>query len=405
MSQYNTLLCIPRYWPAIGGSELHTRELSHHLAPYANVTVLSHNSDTTLSNEQACANARSVKYQDQHVQVHQIAPNEWRRPLLQAAAWMHPYTRLVRPLYDRLFAPVSLQALRQLSQGKDLVHAIYNGMTCVAEQALRVAREQEIPFIFTPLAHTYGAEGKGWSSNRFRQLYRQANAVIAMTPYERDWLIQHGAHPSRTHVCPVGPLLAKDIDPDGFRLARGIDQAPLIVFLGRHVKSKGYQQLACAANQVWKKYPEARFLFIGPQTKDSQQFFNTVCDPRIILIEHSTDSEKCSALAACDLLCVPSTLESLGVIYLEAWHYGKPVIAANIDVMRSVIRNGKDGILISPEPSSIAAAINKLLAKPKLRAQLGQSGHARTQHSYAWPRLAAKLAKIYAKALKKPISI
>ena len=60
---------------------------------------------------------------------------------------------------------------------------------------------------------------------------------------------------------------------------------------------------------------------------------DTLDEPRIRHLGVITDAEKSSALAACSLLCVPSTEESLGVTYLEAWSFGKPVVAADIPVL------------------------------------------------------------------------
>ncbi|WP_051311561.1 glycosyltransferase family 4 protein [Zooshikella ganghwensis] len=405
MNKLKTLICIPRYWPAVGGSELHTRELAHYLSSYAEITVLNHNSCSSLPNEQACATAKSQIIHDQQIPVHQVAPTSWRRPLLKTLSLFHPKIRLVRPIYDLFFSSVSYKALTQLSTGKDLIHVIYNGMTCVAEQALKVAKQHNIPFVFTPLAHTHTEEGKGWSSSRFLQIYRQADAIIAMTHYEREWLIQRGAHPTKTHVCPVGPLLSNNPDPEHFKKKYNIEQAPSILFLGRHVETKGYQQLAEAAHQVWHKFPETRFIFMGPQTDKSKLFFNSINDSRLLLIPNASDKEKCSALAACDLLCVPSTQESLGVIYLEAWHYAKPVIAANIEVMQTVIHDGQDGLLIPPDTNSIANAITKLLSNPELRLKLGESGQSRVQQHFSWTQLAKKMAQIYCTTLNTHAAI
>ncbi len=395
MTPYRILFTLARYWPAVGGSELHTRELAQHLKPWAESSVLCHNSASGISNELACAQADTRVQEDQGIPVSQHGPQGLRRTLLQGLALAHPHTRVVRPLYDQLFRPLCRGALRDASQDQELIHAVYNGMTTHAEEALAVARERGLPFVWTPLAHTHAPAGSGWASSRFRRLYREADALIAMTDYERDWLIQHGAQPSRTHVCPVGPLLGAGDDPAAFRLAQGLGQAPLVLFLGRHARTKGYQELAQAAPAIWARHPEARLLFIGPQTDASRRFFQAWNDPRIRVIDHLSEQKKNAALAACDLLCVPSTQESLGVTYLEAWHYGKPVIGADIEVLRTVIQEGRDGLLVQPAPEPIAAAVCALLDDPARREAMGRHGQARTRSRYHWPAIAARLAGIY----------
>lgn len=399
MNRTRSLFVIPRYWPAVGGSELHTRELAQRMQPYADIKVLCHNSASGIDNELACAQAETLQQRDNQVQVHQAGTRGIRRHLLQGLAHLYPNARAARPLYDNLFAPVTRNAIHAASQDRELIHAVYNGMTVVAEAAQKVAQARDIPFIWTPLAHTHAPEGTAWSSPRFRRLYQRADALVAMTEYERDWLIRHGARPSRTHVCPVGPLLDDRADPASFRALHAIGQAPIVLFLGRHAETKGYRQLVQATQAIWSQYPNVRFVFAGPQTQASQDFFNQWHDPRIIKIEYLSESDKNSALAACDMLCVPSTQESLGVTYLEAWHYAKPVIGADIDVLRSVIAHGEDGLLTAQTPAGISAAINTLLADADLRHRMGKAGQAKSRDRYDWNRLAADMANLYATTL------
>ena len=47
--------------------------------------------------------------------------------------------------------------------------------------------------------------------------------------------------------------------------------------------------------------------------------------------------------AASDLLCLPSTFETQGIVSLEAMAVGKPVVAADYLALREVIENGKNG--------------------------------------------------------------
>ncbi|WP_458527029.1 glycosyltransferase family 4 protein [Onishia taeanensis] len=398
MTRLRSLFVIPRYWPAMGGSELHTRALAQHLAPHADVRVLCHHSENATTNEQAAARAHSQRCRDGDVDVHQAAPSGIARPLLGAMAHCHPHSRAVRPLYDRLFRLSTRDALREACQDRQLVHAVYNGMTGVAETAADAAKRQDIPFVWTPLAHTHAPEGTAWSSPRFRRLYARADALIAMTEYERDWLIARGAAPSRTHVCPVGPLLTGPdaaSDPADFRRRHRLGEAPVVLFLGRHAETKGYRQLTEAAPQVWARHPDTRFLFIGPQTPASRRFFACHADPRLLVIDSIDEAGKNAALDACDLLCVPSTQESLGVTYLEAWHYGKPVIGADIEVLRTVIHHGEDGLLADQAPAPLAEAINALVDDPARRQRLGSSGQRKVEGRYRWSRLASELAGIY----------
>ena len=70
---------------------------------------------------------------------------------------------------------------------------------------------------------------------------------------------------------------------------------------------------------------------ITPRTPFSQKFFTQQPpDPRLIELGTVDLQQKTNALAACTLLCLPSTQESFGGVFTEAWSFEKPVIGANI---------------------------------------------------------------------------
>ena len=184
-----------------------------------------------------------------------------------------------------------------------------------------------------------------------------------------------------------------------FRLVRLQPEAPLVLFLGQKYRYKGYEALAAAAQIVWAKLPETYFLFIGPQTPASKKFFARQHDLRLIELGQVDLPQKTDALAACTLLCLPSTQESFGGVYTEAWSFGKPVIGANIPAVAEVIDDGVNGYLVSPIPDEIAEKISYLLNHPAIAYQLGQAGRQKVIEKYSWDKLAQKTEEIYTTVL------
>ncbi len=395
MNNLRSLFVIPRYWPAVGGAELHTRELAHRLNQHHDVAVCHHASNEAEQLEQAAALSQRQYKKDGDMDVFQIAPSStFRTPLKQLASHI-PQHRPARKMYNMLYARSIQPTFERIAESYSLIHSVYNGLTPATEVALATARKQNKPFIWTPLAHTEEPEGTAWSSEAFRKLYPQADALVTMTSYEKDFLVDMGAQQEKVHVCPVSALLEEDIDPQGFREAMGLKDRPVILFLGRHVEDKGYTHLVSAARKVWEHYPDTCFLFIGPGDEAANAYFSSIEDKRIIRIETISDKDKCSALAACDILCVPSIKESLGVIYLEAWHYAKPVIAADIPVLHTVIDHDRDGILCQANESSVAASITRLISNPDIADRLGQAGKKKVDTLYNWDHIAQNMSDIY----------
>ncbi|WP_323751036.1 glycosyltransferase family 4 protein [Marinobacter sp.] len=394
-------LVVPRFWPARGGSELHSRELAQALIAAGHpVNVVCHSSTDEFSPELAITRQISGQQQDGPCPVHRVCPTGLRRNVMGWLAERHATVRPLRPLFDFLLRKFSKRAIAHHARGQQLIHSIYNGLTSAAEAALMAAREQDVPFIWSPLANTDLPEGQGWSSPRFCKLYQQADALIALTQHEKEWLEAHGAPAERTFVCPMGPMVSAPSSTAEFRNTNQLDDNPVVLFLGRHDEAKGYHLLLNSARDIWSAHPDVQLLFIGPQTEESRKRFAAIKDSRITVIEDISQADKNAALATADLLCVPSIRESLGVVYLEAWHYHKPVVALDIPVLRSVIADGQDGVLCKTDGSDLALKVSHLLDNAAERNRLGAAGRQTLDKQYSWSSIVQKHQEIYSFALK-----
>lgn len=262
----------------------------------------------------------------------------------------------------------------------------------------QLARQLDIPFVFIPYHHPRWV---GWNYREYIYLYQQADGLIALTQSEKQTLIELGVAAERIFVTGNGPNLASEADPDRFYESLNVPaDAPLVLFLGQKYRYKGIEPLVAAANIVWRTYPEAHFVFIGPRTSFSRKFFAQQRDPRLIELGTVDLQQKTDALAACTLLCLPSTQESFGGVLTEAWSFGKPVIGADIPAIREVIDDELNGYLVAPTAEDIAEKICYLLGNSTLAHQLGHAGREKTSQQYSWERLAQKTEDVYTKVLQ-----
>lgn len=91
---------------------------------------------------------------------------------------------------------------------------------------------------------------------------------------------------------------------------------------------------------------------------------------------------------------LPSTREGFGIVFLEAWSHGLPVIASDQDAASEFIEHGQNGFCLSPEPESIAAAVTSLLADPERRHAMGCRGRARLKGGFDHDAYREKLRMI-----------
>jgi glycogen(starch) synthase len=101
------------------------------------------------------------------------------------------------------------------------------------------------------------------------------------------------------------------------------------------------------------------------------------------------------AVAAADVLVVPSRIEAFGIVALEAWRGGAPLVMTSLGGATDFVTDGEDGLLVDPtDTTALAAAIERVLDEPELATRLTAGGHARVR-DYGWDRVVADYAAIY----------
>ena len=287
--------------------------------------------------------------------------------------------------------------LEWYAEDRDLVHNIGREYL---DSSLDVADVLEIPIVLTPLAHPGQFHGGDTPSDFVR--YRRADAITTMTGWERGWFAQGGLDPQRIVTTGMGPNAIRSHEGARFRAEHGIpEHAPLVLYIGRKERYKGYIHLLDAAELVWRRHPETRFVFIGIPGFYSSMVdeFARYTDERIVDIERASGSEKSAALDACDVFAMPSLHETFGIGYLEAWLHERPVVGGDIPPLREVIGDGVDGVCVRQRVDDVARAILGLLDDPARRAAMGQAGAAKLRERWDWERVMDRVEDAYNRAL------
>lgn len=397
-SPLNILYSITAYPPAIGGAQLHTHKIARTLAKSHNMSVITHwteNRTDWLLGTTWQAPEDEQEYQLDGVGVRQIT-------LTQAERWsLLPYvlgyygikTLAINKISDVLALKLEKYAPSDL----DLIQNVRMGREGLSYASMKLARKLDIPFILVPLHHPRWV---GWNYKDYINLYRQADADIVLTNTEKQTLIELGVKEEKIFVTGIGPLVAETSNAEEFREKHSLGNNPIVLFLGQKYKYKGVEAVWLAAAEIWKKIPDLRFVFIGPRTDFSRKIFAEVNDSRVVELGKVSLEEKTNALAACDILCVPSMQESFGGVYTEGWIMGKPVIGGDIPAIRDVIDDGVDGFVVKQDPHRIAENIIELMSQASLREKMGNAGRQKVLERFTWEKLALKMELAYRKVLQ-----
>jgi len=395
----NLLYTLTTYPPSTGGAQIHQHQLAQNLKARHDIRVVVHwdnNRTDWLLGTTVQAPSKDKDYSIDGIDVHCIGFS-WLDKFVMA-----PFAAAYYPLMLAGYPPLSPivscigKHLRPFAQKADLIHNVRLGREGLSYASYRIARQRDIPFVLTPVHHPR------WVGRRYRaynKLYTRADAVLALTQAEKEVLIKLGVPEERVHVVGHGPVLEPEAKPGQFLQKYRIG-SPMVLFLGQHYPYKGYKELLEAAKIVWGKIPDTHFVFIGPAVGQSEQVFKALSDQRVHRLGIVSLQEKTDALAACSLLCVPSTQESFGGVYAEAWCFSKPVIGCKIPAVSEVITDEVDGYLVTQEPKAIAERIIFILENEAAATQMGAAGKKKVEEKYTWQRIAERVELVYEKIIR-----
>ncbi|PSB25985.1 glycosyltransferase family 4 protein [Stenomitos frigidus] len=389
------LYTLTAYPPSVGGAQIHQHSLAQQLHLRHSVQVVSHwdaNRTDWLLGTTLRAPATSRDYAIDDIPVHRLGLS------VREKIRLAPYIPLYYPLMQVALPPIAnlLEThIAPFAAKADVIHNIRIGREGLSYASYQAAQRYDRPFVLTPVHHPRWV---GWRYRAYLKLYQMADAVIALTQAEKQILMGLGVGEERITVTGVGPVLAPTADPIAFLKHYSLE-GPIVLFLGQHYPYKGYQQMLQAAPLVWQTVPEAQFVFMGPPVADSEQAFAQVSDRRIHRLGNVDLQTKTDALAACTLVCVPSSQESFGGIYTEAWNFGKPVIGCDIPAVAEVISDGSDGLLTTQEPDQIADRLLALLLHPTDAIAMGAAGKHKVESRFTWEKVAEQVEEVYRKVI------
>ncbi|MGZ5312664.1 MAG: glycosyltransferase [Solirubrobacterales bacterium] len=177
-----------------------------------------------------------------------------------------------------------------------------------------------------------------------------------------------------------------------------------IVFLGRAEERKGLPVLLTAFAALVEHVP-SRLTVIGADAEEVARFLpDPAVGEHIDIVGKLSDRVLWEQLGAADVLCAPSLAgESFGMVLIEAFAAGTPVIASQIAGYSDVVTDGVDGILVPPaDPQRLAEELQHLYHEPERRNAMGEAGREKVER-FAWPRVADQVESVYEQALNTPV--
>ena len=408
-----------RYHPARGGAEVHLAALSSRLAAAGHsVTVATSDLrsfegfwepglERIAEAEAVVDGVRVLRFPVRHLP---LAPRSYHA--VRRLLWLASRLAVPAPAMERLarlapWIPALRRWLRRTREPFDIVAGMALPYESLLWAGFRFARRRQIPFVVYPLTHLgAGARPGADALSRFYTLRHQvalvraADGVIAQTAAERDFYRARGVPAGRIAVVGPGVEPAEVRGGCGQRaLAQHDLRAPLLFSLGTLSRDKGTVDLVETVRRLWADGRPVSLALAGAATGPFRRYLGRLPEAarrRLCLLGAISEEEKRDLLAACDLFVMPSRVDSFGIVYLEAWLYGKAVIGADTWGVNEVIEDGRDGLLVPfGDRQALGEAITTLLDDPQRAAAMGRRGKRKVYREHTWDQKYEQVAAIY----------
>lgn len=376
-------IVVQRYGADInGGAEQHARYIAEHLSTHVQVEVLT-----------TCAHRDYISWKNElpagKEMVHGIAVHRFKNAVernpVDFAKWSQRVFTQKHSINDELAwldaegptSPELIEYIRRHEADYDFFiffsfryHHSFHGCRAVASKAILV-----------PTAERDGALGLGI----YPPVFRGVRAFM-YNSYEERALI-HGVSKNESVpgvVVGVGSEIPERSNAGRFRQKFNIRDR-FAIYVGRIDENKGCVELFDFFEHYSASLVDGMHLvLIGTPHVPIPKH------PRIHHLGFVEDQDKYDAMAAAEVLIMPSYLESLSMVALEAWAMGKPVLAnAKCDVLQGQCLRSNAGLFYA-NYAEFAETLRAIDTTPSLQAALGRNGRIFFERNYAWPVIVKK---------------
>ena len=386
---------VHRYPPAVGGAEAYVARLGAHLAARGDgVTVWTTTAlDLAAMWHRGFAEVpRTSAKPEGNPAVRRYPPLRLpgRRYLLKALTLLPNLRLRALAMPCNPVCPAMWQDAGRYDGPLDAVHAFAFPYAFPILCGLRLARRRGVPFLLTPFLHLGDPDDprdptrRQYTAPHLAAILREADRVFVQTPSEFRAVVGLGVPEKRVVLQGLG------VDPaectGGNRTAvramwRAAPTDAVIGHLANLSAEKGTIDLLRATTGV-----PAWVVLAGPAMPGFERFWKSYRGKgRVIRLGPLTDQQRRDFFAGIDVLALPSRTDSFGLVLLEAWANGKPVVAYRAGGPADLVRDGDDGFLapcgaIGP----LADHLWHLTHGWRLRNRLGDAGRDRVGREFAW---------------------
>lgn len=310
-----------------------------------------------------------------------------------------PIVRVPMRLPFRPFDAVGIyRALLALSP--DVVHVNmpgpYTGQTGLLAPIARLAGARVVVTEHLPMVERLW---KRAFVKRFAVAF--VDAAVTMSNANAEYLVRRqGFARGRVRVVSNGVSLryGEGVDRDGARRLLRLDAAEIgVLFVGNLIYHKGLQRLIEALSNNLARPWKLVVVGAGPDEAASRVLATRLgVSDRITFVGRRSPGEVERIVGACDILVLPSTMEGMPYVILEAMASAKPVVSTRVFGIPEAVIDGETGLLVEPgDAVGLSNALRTLIEDRGLRERMGRAGRVRFEERFTLERQLESMSALY----------
>jgi len=248
-----------------------------------------------------------------------------------------------------------------------------------------------------------------------KEVLETAERIVATSPQEKEHMRSLVSTKGNIDIIPCGTDIEQFgcISQQAARVKLGLNpEDKVVMYVGRFDPRKGIETLVRAVGKSQFRGDKHLKLIIGGGSRPGQS--DGMERERIEGIVHELGMSDFtiftgrlsqeilpSYYAAADVCVVPSHYEPFGLVAIEAMASNTPVVASDVGGLQFTVVPEETGLLAPPQDEdAFAVAIDRILANPQWRDQLGKAGRKRVESKFSWNGVATQLSELYTQLLQ-----
>ncbi len=258
-----------------------------------------------------------------------------------------------------------------------------------------IGKINKTPVVFSAFALQIQSN---YNRNEFSALIE--NLLTFFLPY--DLLITDNQELSKKKKGIV--YIPNGVDINMFESVRVVkSRLPRIIFVGRFHPQKGIDSLLDSLPLLTKKFPKLKVVLIGYGQEEGKirTFINKNKLAKYVEIKKPLFGRALvKEYKRSHVLVLPSRYEGFGIVVIEAWAAGLPVVVSNVGTLKYIVKDGINGYLVNHgDHHQLADKITRILKNQFMSKKMGINGYRLVKEKYNWGKVVEKLYIHYLKLL------